>query len=104
MKSSIDLESRLERGQARKLLTQILKADPTYFTYGKYFIQRMDERDLIIGDIINTLHMGEILTDAEFEKGQWRYRVETKKIIVVVSFENPSHIRGVTCWRKKGAT
>lgn len=100
MKSSIDLESRLGKVQARKLLTEFLAKNPNFFSYGSYFKGRMAERKLIMSDVINVLHKGHILKDAEWENGQWRYRVETDRIIVVIAFANPSHIRGVTCWRK----
>jgi hypothetical protein len=61
----------------------------------------MAERDMTVGDVINVLHQGKILTDGEFERGQWRYRVQTLKMTVVIAFNNPSHVRGVTCWRGK---
>ena len=39
-------------------------------------------------------------TDAEMQKGTWRYRVETNKVIVVIAFRASNYIRIVTAWRK----
>lgn len=99
MKSSIDLESRLNRMQARKLLSELLSTNPNCFSYGSYFKRRLTERHMTMGDIINILHKGQILHDAEFEQDQWRYRIETAKMTVIISFVNPAHVRLITCWR-----
>lgn len=42
---------------------------------------------------------GKIYTDPELENGSYRYRVETKKIIVIVAFMQPNHIIVVSAWR-----
>ena len=101
MKSIIDLESRLDREQARKVLSELLNTVPNCFSYGAHFRNRMAERDMTIGDVLNILHKGKILKNGEFENGQWRYRVETEKMAVVIAFNNPFFVRGVTCWRGK---
>lgn len=99
MKSNIDLESkRLAREQARKLLSEILSSSPNFVSYSRYFKQRMHERNMTTGDIINVLHKGEVL-EGEFEKEQWRYRVQTSKMTVVITFVNPSYFRCISCWR-----
>ncbi len=38
---------------------------------------------------------------AEFEKGCWRYRVRTQRIVVVIAFRSVTEIRVVTAWREK---
>lgn len=101
MKSNIDLESRLDRTQARKVLSKILAGDPSCFSYGQHFRERMAERNMIMGDVLNVLHQGRIERDAEFENGQWRFQVSTYKMTVVISFANPNKIRLITCWRLK---
>ncbi len=100
MESNIDLESRLNRGQARKLLSELLSKNPNCYSYGGHFKERLIERKMIMGDIINVLHKGKIFDDAEFENGQWRYRISTSKMTVVIAFNNPTSIRLITCWRE----
>ena len=100
MKSNVDLESRLNTFQARKLLSELLATNPNCFSYGSHFKERLLERKMIMGDIINVLHRGQILGDAEYENQQWRYRVQTLKMTVVIAFINPSHVRLITCWRE----
>ncbi len=39
-----------------------------------------------------------IFVDAEFENGSFRYRVQTKKITVVVAFKKPNHVVIITAW------
>lgn len=98
-KSSIDVESRLSRTQARKLLSEFFKRE-NRVSFSKHAKEQMKDRDLISTDVLNVLHMGKILSDPEFENGSWRYRVETNKIIVVFAFNSPDFIRIVTAWRK----
>lgn len=100
MKSFIDLKSRLNRTQARKKLTELLAANPNCFSYGNHFRKRLLERRMSLGDILNVLHGGWILMEGEFENGEWRYRVETERMAVVITFLDNVHIRLITCWRR----
>ena len=101
LKSSIDIESRLEKGQAKKLISEILTKHPGAVGYTKHCLEEMTNDKMIIGDLLNVLRAGLISDPPEFEKEQWRYRVQTKKITVVVSFAAPNKIRCVTTWRMK---
>ena len=101
MRSSIDLESRLNKMQARKLLSELLGTNPNCFSYGSYFKRRLAERRMTVGDIINILHIGQILHDAEYEQQQWRYRIQTATMTVIITFISPAHVRLITCWRGK---
>jgi|GEM_PF-1083552 len=78
----------------------LLSENPNGFAYGSHFKARLVERKMIMGDIINVLHKGKIFADAEYENGQWRYRVSTFKMTVVFAFINPTGIRLITCWRE----
>ena len=60
---------------------------------------QMRARDLISGDVLNVLKAGEIVNEPEYVNGSYRYRVQTKKITVVVSFRKPNHVVVVTAWR-----
>lgn len=99
-KSNIDIESRLDKTQARKLLSEFFNTDPNLVSYSSHALQRMRERDLMAGDVINVIRSGEIIDEPEFEKNSWRYKVETTRIAVIVAFNNPNHIIVVSTWRK----
>ncbi len=101
MNSNIDLKSRLDRTQARKALSKMLMLNPNCVCYGSHFKERLTERQMIMGDVLNVLHEGKIENDAEFENGQWRYRVATHKMTIVISFGDHDKIRLITCWRNK---
>jgi hypothetical protein len=89
----------MDRTQARKKLTALLATNPNCFSYGQHFKRRLVERRMSLGDVLNVLHGGWILRDGEFENGEWRYRVETGKMTVVIAFLNDIHVRLATCWR-----
>ncbi len=99
LKSKIDLESKLEKGQARKILSEILNFGPNYLSFTKHAREKMKERNLKSGDILSVLKAGNILNNPEFENGSWRYSVETSKITVVFAFRTPNQIIVVTSWR-----
>lgn len=95
----IDVTSRLEKGQARKVLSEILKSDPSFVSYSKHGQGQMKARGLIAGDVFNVLMAGKIEGDPEFVNESWRYRVATKNITVVVAFRKPNHVTVITAWR-----
>ena len=97
--SSVDIMSRLEKTQARKLLSEFFNKDPNKVSFTKHALDQMQERTLITGDILNVLRAGSIHNDPEFEHGSWRYQVETKKITVVFAFNSPDKIKIITAWR-----
>lgn len=99
-KSSLDVESRLSASQAQKLLKQILNKSEHYVSIRKHCLEEMKSDNLTSVDIINVLHGGRIYDEPELEKGTYRYRVETDKILVVIAFSKPNFIRCVTAWRK----
>lgn len=98
-KSKTDVRSRMDPGQARKILAEIFNHDPNLVSFTGHARHSMSERNLKSGDILNVLSAGKILNGPEFENGSYRYRVETQKITVVVAFRTPNHVVVVTAWR-----
>lgn len=98
-KSIIDIISRLEKAQARKLLAEFFNSNPNNVSFTKHALEQMQKRDLMSGDILNVLRAGNIHNDPEFENGSWRYQIETRKITVVFAFNSPNKIRIITAWR-----
>ena len=99
LKSKIDVTSRLTSVQARKVLAEIFNNSPNLVSFTKHAREKMVERDLKTGDILNVLKGGKILSEPEFENGSFRYRVQTKKITVVLAFRKPNHVVVITAWR-----
>jgi hypothetical protein len=89
---------------AKKLIQAILKTTdggtPPSVALSGHAQKEMANDKLIAGDIINVLRGG-VVEPAEFEKGSWRYRVRTNKIVVVVCFRSEIELGVVTCWRIK---
>lgn len=89
----------LKPSEARKLIHHILKDG--YVTYSRpHAIDRMKEREMDTSDCINILRGGKV-REGESENGSWRYRVETPKMAVVVTFVAEDELMIVTAWREK---
>ena len=97
--SNVDVTSRLSPGQARKVLAEIFNHNPNLISFTKHAREQMSERDLKSGDVLNILKAGKIWSEPEYENGSFRYRVQTKKMTVVVAFKKPNHVVVVTAWR-----
>lgn len=97
--SRIDVTSRLNPQQARKILAEILNHAPYLISFTGHARVQMKERNLKAGDVLNILRAGKIYADPEFENGSYRYRVQTLKITVVVAFKKPNNVVVVTAWR-----
>jgi hypothetical protein len=100
--SRIDITSRLDRLQAKKLIAEILATKPVNFlSFSGHCRKELQNDALTTGDFVNVLHGGRIIHDPEFVTGTWRYRVVTPNIVVVIAFAEGPRIRGVTAWRVK---
>jgi hypothetical protein len=86
----------LDPSQAKKLIGTILKEGTVSFT--SHAEKEMAEDDLSTVDCVNVLRGG-VVEQPELERGTWRYRVRTNRIVVVVSFRSKSALRVVTAWR-----
>jgi hypothetical protein len=99
--SIIDIESRLNRTQAKKILGEFFRANPNSVSFTSHAQKQMLERDLTSIDVVNVLRAGKIYGDPEVENGSFRYRIETTRIMVVFAFRSPDKIVIVTAWRKQ---
>ena len=82
-------KTRLAKEQVRKILSRILR-DGGDIQFTDYCEKRMLERNITAPTIINVLERGIVFDGEEYHHAddvQWRYRVETKRYRVVVSFE-----------------
>lgn len=67
--------------------------------------ERRDKWDMSIGDCMNVLRNGKIREAPDWQGGEWRYRVQTSAMVVVVAFEwcdeTGAMIVVVTNWRRE---
>lgn len=97
----LDVTSRLNPNQARKWLTEALHSSGTRIVrITAHCFEEMQEDSLTEFEIYGVLKHGRIYNYPELEKGTYRYRVETSKIVVIVAFHEPNWVRCVTAWRK----
>jgi hypothetical protein len=99
--SSVDIESKLNKIQAKKLLGEFFKKNPNSVSFTNHAQKQMAKRDLTSTDVINVLRAGKIYNEPEYENGTYRYRVETTRIMVIFAFRSPNKIVIVSAWRKQ---
>ncbi len=109
--STIDLMStfdyktkRLDRNEARKLITKIMNHMPHKVFFSRHALEELKKDGLTTLDAINILKSpgARIYTDGEFEKGSYRYRLETTNMMVVVAFlELGDGMIIITAWDKR---
>lgn len=86
---------RLDRNQARKLVSRLLSAGTLSFT--SHATKALADDDMTSVDAVNVLRGGKILEEGELVNGSVRYRVHTSKFVVVVVIdEGPAIVRVVT--------
>jgi len=92
------LNEPLRPNEAKKLIRSILKDG--FVTYSQpHAMERLEKHGMSTTDCINILRGGTV-EEAEREYGEWRYRVHTGKMTVIVRFEDETELMIVTAWRK----
>ena len=102
--SPIDYKSqRMGRAEARKLIQEILNRWPQNVRISGHARKRLQERSLILSDLINVLRspVGKLDREPEFVDGSWRYKVETPHLAVCVAFPSGVEMVVVTAMRKE---
>jgi hypothetical protein len=84
--------------RARRLIRGILENGQV--TFSGHSLEALADDDLSTVDAVNVLRAGTV-DPADFEKECWRYRVRTRRMVVVVAFRSETEIRIVTAWREK---
>ena len=82
---------------AKKMVAEIIATGTVVF--GTHSLDEMRKDGLAVSDCHNLLRAG-IFGEAEWEKGEWRYRVQTPRMVFVFAFASETEIRIVTAWRK----
>lgn len=92
------MEAPLRPERARRLIREILKTGR--FLYSSHAQREMLADAMTTVDCENVLRGG-IVCPAEYERGSWRYRVETTRMAVIVAFRSETELVVVTAWRSK---
>lgn len=62
--------------------------------------EEMANDGLTVVDITNVLRAG-FVEFSEYERGSWRYRMRTARIVVPVAFRSEAELVVITAWRVK---
>lgn len=95
---------RLNRNEARKLVSKILAETPANVVFSKHAREEMANDGLSPVDVDNVLRSSsaQILTEAEEKYGKYTYRLETSFIMVVMAFwPRGNGFTIVTVWDKR---
>lgn len=88
---------RLDRNAARKLIA-FIRTGGTVAIW-QHCHDELAKDDLDALDVDNVLRCGQIEEEPEFERNNWRYRVRTPRMCVVVQFDSRTELAVVTAWR-----
>lgn len=88
----------LREVEARQLLTRILAEGSIVFS--RHALDEMANDQMVEQDAINVLRAGRF-DPAEWENGDWRYRIHTQRFCVVAAFDSETLAVVVTAWRKR---
>jgi hypothetical protein len=88
----------LRKDAARRLLSQIIETGVVRFT--KHALREL-KTDGITQARALVLLQGGVLSEAEWENGQWRHHVEAQQDVLVLTFEDESNAVVITGWRRK---
>lgn len=86
----------LDPQTAQRLIREILSGG--VFTFSKHCEVEMAADNLKTPDCVNVLRAG-VVEQPEFDRGTWRYRVRTPRIVVVAAFRSSKELVVVTAWR-----
>lgn len=64
----------------------------------RHALEELGKDDLTTVDAVNALRGG-VVEPGELERGAWRYRVRTARLVVVVAFRSDTELVVVTGWR-----
>ena len=92
-----ELAGPLKPDQVKILIREIMLTGD--FMYSRHAEEEMAADSLTTVDCQNILRSG-VVRPPDFEKGSWRYRVETTRMAVVIALRSSKRFVVVTAWRK----
>jgi hypothetical protein len=91
-----DVLQPLDSASARKLMARILAEG--VFTVTTHAKRELAKDGMTTVDAVNVIRGG-VVEPPEWENGEWRYRIRTSRMYVVVAFESEDELVLVTAWR-----
>ena len=86
----------LDPVRARRLIRQIVETGEV--TFSRHAEEELLKDRLTMADVVHVLRGG-VVEPAEWNNGQWRYRMRTQKLCVVVRLRSETALRVITAWR-----
>ena len=86
----------LKPPDAKALFRDIMESGVVEFS--GHALEEMKADELETPDCLNVLRGG-VVNPPEYVNGEWRYRVSTQRICIVVAFASNTRLRVVTAWR-----
>ena len=83
---------------AKKLARTIAEHGVVHFS--NHATEEMQNDNLQAADCVNLIRGG-VYEPPDFINGQWRYRIKTQQMCVVITFLSDSRLRVVTAWRNQ---
>jgi len=87
--------------EARQQLRRILRSPDGQVVFTRHAIEdSMAERRITEDEVYNCLARGFCGSNITFERGTWRYPIETPGLAVVVAFDSETLVIVITTWRR----
>lgn len=67
-------------------------------TFSRHALEELGKDEMSTIDAVNVLRGG-VVRPGEYERGTWRYRVQTGRMTVVVAFKSKIELVVVTAWK-----
>lgn len=96
MATEPDPERQMKPGEARPLFRGIVETGVVAFS--GHAQEEMENDELETTDCLNVIRGGAV-HPAEYVNGEWRYKVSTQRISIVVVLVSATRLRVVTAWR-----
>ena len=88
----------LGRTEAKALAREIFESG--FVEVSAHAIDEMRKDGLETVDCVNLVRAG-VFEPAEYVNREWRYRVHTSRMCIVIAFRSAARLRIVTAWRIK---
>jgi hypothetical protein len=88
--------------EARQLVRRILRSDEGQLVFSEHALaHRMADRAITEDEVFGCLARGFCGSNITYERGTWRYPIETPDLVVVVAFDTETMAIVITTWRRR---
>jgi hypothetical protein len=89
----------LSQGAATALIKAILQNGEVART--QHAIDELAKDGMTMVDCANVMRAGRVNAPAELHRHEWRYKIETARMAVIVAFRSQEELVVITAWRIK---